>query len=275
MMPRKLTKQEALEIYGIDIDNVVKRDDDVLRQVRIRKSDDTPLLFDDVMKQRRQQQWIEENYAVRKANEPRADTDEQRTNIIDDSDKVSAKIKDLAASMIAASSGKITEQQATHFILNTPHGRKMYEHFSKSRKDNPMHINIHKLMPAIEIMEEGLQARAKLERHDGESVAKSFTRLYEGDLDFRRTCKTVQEAKHFVALTKVNVMPTSVVSTEVGNTNVPDDSAKAIAQLNAQAERAHRTFEEEFLDPANAGLAEATYRRPTASSTSGSELQRR
>lgn len=257
-MPRKLTKQEALEIYGIDIDKVIERNN--APQVRIRKAADTPFLFNDIMKQRRQQQWVEEHYAVRKAKEPRANDDEQRTNTINDSDKVSAKIRDLAASLIVASSGKINEQQATHFILHTPHGRAMFERFSKQQKDTqPMHIDIHKLMPAIEIMEEGMQARAKLERHDGEIVAKSFTRLYEGDLAFRKTCKTIQEAKHFVALSKVNVMPTSVVSTEVGSTAVKSDAEKAIAQLNAQAERAHRTFTEEFLDPANAGLAAATY----------------
>jgi hypothetical protein len=53
-----------------------------------------------------------------------------------------------------------------------------------------------------------------------------------------------------------------------------NDPTKAIAQLNALAEAQHRSFEEVFLDPDNRKLANAAHRRPTASSTSGSELQR-
>jgi hypothetical protein len=256
----------------------VKRDDAPRHapQVHIRKVDKPSFGFD-----RRAPIAKMFNDIVRKATEPRADTDEQRTNTIDDSDKVSSKIKDLAASMIVAPSGKITEQQATHFILNTPHGRALFAHFSKQEKDTPMHINIHKLMPAIEIMEEGVQARAKLEKRDGESVAKSFTRLYEGDLDFRRTCKTVQEAKHFLAasfetvneakerLSKsvpmASLEPTMVGGKDAININ---DPAKATRLLTEQANRNHRTFEAELFAPENSALMEVALRRPTASSPS-------
>src|SRR5271169_5341623 len=70
------------------------------------------------------------------------------------------------------------------------------------------------------------------------------------------------------------MMSTTPISTEVGDTNVDDDSAKAVKQLNDLAEKQHRTFEQVFLDPANAKLANATYRRSTASSPFGDELQR-
>jgi hypothetical protein len=48
--------------------------------------------------------------------------------------------------------------------------------------------------------------------------------------------------------------------------------------LREMAEEQGRRFEQVFADPANKALAARTYRaeqRPTASSTSGSELQRR
>ena len=48
-------------------------------------------------------------------------------------------------------------------------------------------------------------------------------------------------------------------STEVGNTNVADDSAEAVRLLSAMAEKQHRTFEQVFADPANAELATKTY----------------
>ncbi len=51
------------------------------------------------------------------------------------------------------------------------------------------------------------------------------------------------------------------VSTEAGSSEFEDDSAEAIKQLNAMAEKQHRTFEQVFQDPANAKLAAATYPR--------------
>jgi 16S rRNA G966 N2-methylase RsmD len=56
-------------------------------------------------------------------------------------------------------------------------------------------------------------------------------------------------------------MSTTPVTTEVGNTNVKSDAEKAIAQLNALAEKQHRTFEQVFLDPEYKALATATYQR--------------
>jgi hypothetical protein len=98
--------------------------------------------------------------------------------------------------------------------------------------------------------------------------------------DFRKECKIIQEAKHLLALAYTNksMAHTTPTSTEVGNTSVPDDSAEAVRLLGEMAEKQHRTFEQVFADPKNRTLAARTYtehHRPTASSTSGSELQRR
>jgi hypothetical protein len=241
-------------------------------QVLIRKSDDTPLLFDDVMKQRRQQQWVEQHYALSKADEPRDDADKQRAN---DDNKVSSKLRDFAAALIVSMPG-LTEEKALQFIIHTPHGRKMFEHFSKQREQTMPQVDISKLIPVIE---EGLLARAKLTKRDGQSEAQAFAKLYEADIEFRKSWVNLTEVKHQLALSKsmpnmMSLEPTMVGGKDATNVN---DPAEAVRLLNEMAERQHRTFEEVFLDQSNAELAARTYRpqhRPTASSTSGSELQR-
>jgi hypothetical protein len=59
------------------------------------------------------------------------------------------------------------------------------------------------------------------------------------------------------ALTKgmATLTPTS---TEVGNTNISDDSAEAVRLLQEMAEKQHRTFEQVFADPNNKALASRT-----------------
>jgi hypothetical protein len=42
------------------------------------------------------------------------------------------------------------------------------------------------VLKLISVVEDGLLARAKLDQRNGESDAKAFTRLYEGDIAFRR-----------------------------------------------------------------------------------------
>jgi hypothetical protein len=63
------------------------------------------------------------------------------------------------------------------------------------------------------------------------------------------------------------------VSVEVGSTATSDDSKKAYEQLMAMAEKQHalaptltiqQLFAAVFADPANAKLAAAAHRRPTA-----------
>lgn len=48
-------------------------------------------------------------------------------------------------------------------------------------------------------------------------------------------------------------------STEVGSTQVSDDSAEAVRLLQKMADQQHRTFEQVFADPANKALAGRTY----------------
>jgi hypothetical protein len=118
---------------------------------------------------------------------------------------------------------------------------------------------------------------AQVAKRDDESDAKAFTRKFENDLEFRKQWRDPTEAKHLLSLGKgmATLKPTS---TEVGNTSVSDDSAEAIRLLNEMATKQGRKFEDVFADPNNKALAGRTYtgaHRPTASSTSGSELQRR
>ncbi|MHC2539133.1 hypothetical protein [Bradyrhizobium diazoefficiens] len=131
------------------------------------------------------------------------------------------------------------------------------------------------LMKLIEVAEHSLMAQVT--KRDGESYHQSFARRYENDITFREQWVALTDAKHLMALSKgmATLTPTS---TEVGNTQVSDDSAEAVRLLSEMAEKQHRTFEAVFQDPANKALAARTYtahHRPTASSTSGDELQRR
>lgn len=195
----------------------------------------------------------------------------------DDDKKLSGKLHQMVAALINAAPS-LREDQAMHFLLHSPHGRKLAEHLnniiSKIEKDPPM-LDIAKI---VSITEEGLMA--SVTKRDGESYAKSFSRRYETDIDFRKQWAALTEAKHLLSLRSAtkNMATLTPTSTEVGNTNVTDDSAEAVRLLTEMAEKQHRSFEQVFTDPANAKLARQTYtahHRSTASSTSGDELQRR
>ncbi|SHK94330.1 hypothetical protein SAMN05444321_1227 [Bradyrhizobium lablabi] len=206
-------------------------------------------------------------------------SDEQRTNTIPDDEKVSGRLKDLASAMIVAEP-TLTEKTAMFYLLHHPRGRALArEHLKPS-------ISKHKeqIMPQIDIMkviaitEQGLMAQVT--KRDGESYAKSFSRKFENDIDFRKQWRDLTEAKHSMALDPVvlakGMATLTPTSTEVGNTNFVDDSAEAVRLLQEMADKQHRTFEQVFTDPANKALAGRTYtaaHRPTASSTSGDELQ--
>ncbi len=191
--------------------------------------------------------------------EPRAAEDD----VPDDyqEDVINPKLHSMVAALIVALPS-LTEEKAMHFILHTPHGRRMYEHFSKA-KDTSM-LDIAKV---IAITEQALLARAPEPRE--------FAKLYENDIEFRKQWRDLTEAKHLLALQRVGkgtatLTPTSV---EVGNTNVADDSAEAIRLLREMAEEQHKTFEQVFSAPENRKLAARTYTSHHRSSTSGSELQ--
>jgi hypothetical protein len=192
-----------------------------------------------------------------------ADDDEQRANTIPDDDKVSGKLRSMVTAMITAVPS-LSEQHAMHFLLHTPHGRRLAEHFNNisKHKDEPMpQVDIMKLIP---IVEEGLLSRAP--------NAKEFAQLYESDISFRREWASLNEAKQLMALGKgmATLKPTS---TSVGNTNVSDDSAEAVRLLAEMATKNGRSFESVFSDPANKVLAAKTYTRAHRSSVNTDYLE--
>ncbi len=99
----------------------------------------------------------------------------------------------------------------------------------------------------------------------GERPDQAFARYYSApeNLDVR---KAIQLTKGFPRL-----METVPTSTEVGATDVEDDSAEAYDKLVEMAEEQRRraptltvaqAFARVFADPANAKLAAAAHRRP-------------
>jgi hypothetical protein len=181
------------------------------------------------------------------------DDDPERTNTIPDDDKVSAKLRAMVDALIVA--GRFTDRQtATHYLLHTPHGRRLAEHLNSISKHKEETI-----MPQVDflklatVMEDALNATVT--RRDGESFAKAFSRKYENDIDFRRQWQNVTEAKQLSAMSKgmATLQPTSI---GVDNIN---DPAEAVRLLSEMAEKQHRSFEQVFADPANATLAARTY----------------
>jgi hypothetical protein len=197
----------------------------------IRKSDDDPpYLFDDIM---------------RKAAEPPTD---------DDDDKLSAKLQSMVDAMIAAAP-TLDRQTATHYLLHTPHGRRLAEHLNSISKHKETNMPQPAILKLATIMEDALMA--SVVKRDGESYAQSFSRRYENDIDFRRSWAAVSEAKKLSAMKGMAILtPTSV---GVGNTNVSDDSSEAVRLLQQMCEKQGRSFESVFSDPANAKLASQTY----------------
>ena len=126
------------------------------------------------------------------------------------------------------------------------------------------------LMKIATIMEDALNAQVI--KRDGESFAQAFSRRYENDIDFRKSWATITEAKQLSAMKGMATLtPTSV---GVGNTNVSDDSAEAVRQLNAMCEKQGRSFESVFSDPANSALAQKTYTSAHRSSINTDYLER-
>jgi hypothetical protein len=205
------------------------------------------------------------------------------------------KLEGMVAAVIAAAPS-LQREQAVHFLLHTARGRNVAQHLAsitKTEREHPVpQVNIFKLHNPDSVKEiaksiisgevtgasfhDVLMGHARLSKRDGETDAKAFNRLYEGNVEFRKADRVATEAG-WISNAKVNTMSVEVVSTEVGNTLTSDDSAKAYRQLQELAEKQHRTFEQVFSDPANGELAGRTYtsaHRPTVSSPSGDALQR-
>lgn len=285
MMPRKITKQEALELYGLDLDNVVKRDD----FVHFSKRDD-----------------IIDDYPYR------GDRDENT------GDKLSSALKALTNALIKSLPG-LDETAAMQFILHTPHGRAMFNHFSPHGRTN--HFSKHEKESPMTRMQEmaemhkfvkqgGMIAIAKHVIEKGSTTVSEFeyTALLKShctansvsfekalsDPVLGKAYKIIRDANHVAALgyhkrseydaqeddgdprlsRTPRLMSIEPVVTSGEDALAINDPTEALAALNALAEKQHRTFEEISLDPANARLAAVAFRRPNASSTSGSELQR-
>jgi hypothetical protein len=202
-----------------------------------------------------------------------------------------AKLNDMVIALRAACPG-LSPEQAIHFLLFSPRGRRLAEHLNTlKRNEEPPTIDItklHNIASVIEIAKQintdgnasGIsehqftsivQGHAKLAKRANESDVAAFARIFTDPANV--------ELRKAHALTKSpNMMSVTPTSVETGSTLVTDDSAEAVRLLNEMAEKQHRTFEQVFADPANGELAGRTYtsaHRPNVSSTSGSELQRR
>ncbi len=134
----------------------------------------------------------------------------------DDSLKVETKLRAWAKLMVTVDPTR-SEEEHLHRMTSTAHGRLLALHLNEISKKENTPMDIHKLMPAIEILEEGLMKQATINKREGETDAKAFARKYENDLDFRKSWANISEMKQFAALSKSvpQMMSTTPVSTEV------------------------------------------------------------
>ena len=209
-------------------------------RVMIRKSDDTPYLFDDT---------------IRKASDA-------------DPPELSANLDELVAELVAAATPHhINPMRARRWLLTTGPGQALLLQRATKKKEQQMpQVDIGKL---LEITEHGLNAQVT--PRDGESFAKAFSRKYETDESYRRQWQNHQDTKMMLSLSKKRTATMTPTSTEVGSSLVADDSAEAVRLLTEMAEQSGRSFEVEFAAPENAALAARTYtmhNRPNISSPS-------
>jgi hypothetical protein len=206
------------------------------------------VLHDDGMSQHETLRRLFESIDYSKAIPPRYEQpgDDDDPRVEDDDNKLSAKLDEIVAEMIVARPS-LHPHRARRWLLQTPQGQAMLAQHTTMKKESPM-LDIAKLIP---ITEDALMAQVT--KRDGESYAKSFSRRYETDIDFRKQWAALTEAKHLMALSKsmAHMTPTS---TEVGNTNVADDSAEAVRLLREMAEKQRRTFEQVFSESCEQGV---------------------
>jgi hypothetical protein len=195
----------------------------------------------------------------------------------DDSNKLSDRLKELVAVMIAANPNHLHPNRAMRHLLHTPQGRELLNlTISKQEKGKPMNRSdelrdIAKATGGMEmicknIIDRGettisehefsaaLMEHAKTVRKADESVPAAFARIFETDSDIRTAYGI---AKGYTP----NVTSTTPTSVGVGSSETSDDSAEAVRLLREMAEKQHRTFEQVFQDSANAKLAARTYPR--------------
>jgi hypothetical protein len=234
-------------------------------RVLIRKSDDAPLLFDDIM--------------LRKAavsdplRGPRDEPDEK---------KLSGKLDELVREMIAATGGDLHPQRARRWLLHTEQGQAL---LAQHKRETPMPtVDVMKLHNPDSVLEfikssgatehvisEVIMGHAKLNKRDGESDAQAFARVFPKF-----------QTAYGIAKGYPNMMSIEPVSVEVGDTSVSDDSWKASEQLAALMEEqrsrapwmtASRAWEAIYADPANKALVARAHKLPTASSVNTDYLE--
>jgi hypothetical protein len=187
--------------------------------------------------------------------------------------ELSATLDELVTELVASAGLRhINPVRARRWLLTTVPGQALLLQRATKKETKMPQVD---LMKAIGTMEEMLNAQVT--RREGESFAKSFTRKFENDIEFRKQWRDLTEAKHMLSLFKTNYATMTPTTATVGSSLVADDSAEAVRQLKEMAEQTGEGFEVVFSKPENAALAARTYtvhNRPNVSSTSGSELQR-
>src|SRR5260370_12315034 len=201
---------------------------------------------------------------LRKADEPRDDDDEQRTNTIDDDKKLSGKLRQMVAALITAAPS-LSEEHAMHFLLHSPHGRRLAEHLnsiSKTERQPPMTRSeelqsiakdfvVIKMCKKISDDGDGhvvsaneisvLISEEARNAFPNETPAKAVAHYYDNNFEVRKALAITKDQQFAGSLVKsyATLKPTS---TEVGSTLVSDDSAEAVKLLQEMATKQGRKF---------------------------------
>jgi hypothetical protein len=199
---------------------------------------------------------------------------------------------------------KLPPQRAMRWLLHTDDGRALVTALSKTdRKEQPIMNRTDQLKSIVKdfgltrlckrfIDDNDAHSISEIELHDmamdearkqfpNDRPDKAFTKHFNGNIELRKALAIAKDQQFAQSLRKSfpDVMSIEPTSTEVGSTDVEDDSRDAYEKLMemAEAQRAKapwlstsQLFERVFSDPANAKLAARAHRRPNASSTSGS-----
>jgi hypothetical protein len=199
----------------------------------------------------------------------------------------------------------LTNEEALRVLIQTPRGRQLSAHLrdiskskSMSKTSDPTaeltkyistsgniqgvakHIVEKGESPLTESqLHDAVMSVARTQKKSGETDAQSFARLFESNADIRKAqqiardqafVESAQKSIGAYQMQSVNVAP---VSTNVGNTNVADDSEAAYQQLKQMAEQlaasapymsVHQAFEQVFTAQENASLAVRAIRRNRA-----------
>jgi hypothetical protein len=216
-----------------------------------------------------------------------------------DDEKLSAQLDEIITEMIVAAPS-LHPQRARRWLLQTPHGRELLAQHT-TKKEAPMNRSeemqeMHKF-----VKEGGMSAIAKriletggtsLTEHEYTTLVQEAASLNKVSFEKAFADPTTQQAYKIVVREagyvkslgyspdniqkRQGVGTATLTPTSVGVDDI-NDPMEAVRLLSEMATKQGRKFEDVFADPNNKWLAGKTYtgaQRPTASSTSGSELQR-